>query len=191
MNEFPRDFPPIWHELSRQSANAGFTGTEYIELVEAAGVGQGDYPTCQAVGQHLIWSMVDNTGLDVDTAIKQLKATDPSFNMEGGSWTNERSWVDGYREVMEPMERLSVEFHSVFDEMVAVDPGLTSSSWYRAALLYNLVGQTSCYRYWGHGRWTEYAKSIYNKGQDIVRKGVVQQVDSDKSEALPMQAFGY
>jgi hypothetical protein len=52
------------------------------------------------------------------------------------------------------------------------DPGVTgrfsqgeaASTNYQEALLYNLLLQTSCFRYWGQGVWTEYAQELYRRG---------------------------
>jgi len=35
-------------------------------------------------------------------------------------------------------------------------------------LFYNLLAQTSCYRYWGQSRWTDYAREICRRGSDIL-----------------------
>jgi hypothetical protein len=39
---------------------------------------------------------------------------------------------------------------------------------YRNALLHLLASQTSCYRYWGQGRWTDYGREICRRAKDIV-----------------------
>ncbi|MDD5439093.1 MAG: glycosyl hydrolase family 57, partial [Candidatus Omnitrophica bacterium] len=79
-----------------------------------------------------------------------------------GSWTNDRSWVKGYEDVLDPMNTLSVKFHQKFD-----DPASDrTSKKYREALTYLLLSQTSCFRYWGAGIWTEYAKEITRRGME-------------------------
>ena len=35
---------------------------------------------------------------------------------------------------------------------------------YRTSLLYLLLSQTSCFRYWGHGFWTDMAQEICRRG---------------------------
>ena len=40
---------------------------------------------------------------------------------------------------------------------------------YRNALYHLLASQTSCYRYWGQGRFTEMAREICRRGLDILR----------------------
>ena len=97
----------------------GFNGTEYIELLEAAGVKTGDYPTCQAVGQHKIWQKVDPdkaTPEAVAKAIEELNENDHQFHMDGASWTDDLSWVKGYENVLEPMNQLSAMFHAKYDD---------------------------------------------------------------------------
>jgi hypothetical protein len=168
MNEFPRDFPRPWHEIKGQNQGVvGCNGTEYLELLASIGITEADYPVCQGVRQHQIWQLVDPTQTDtksVENAIIALKATDPQFHMDGASWTDNLSWVQGYENVLEPMQQLSVRFHQKFDDLVAADPTVTTRSDYQAALLYNLLVQTSCFRYWGQGTWTEYARELYRRG---------------------------
>ena len=85
--------------------------------------------------------------------------------MDGGSWTNNISWVRGYENVLTPMNQLSVEFHAKLDTR-QVD---TNSHEYRNALFHLLVSQTSCFRYWGQGVWTDYAREISRRGSDILK----------------------
>jgi Glycosyl hydrolase family 57 len=168
MNEFPRDFPRPWQEMRGQSNGVvGCNGTEYLELIAAAGVSEADYPVCQGVQQHKIWQQVnpaDTTTEKVAQAIELLKSTDHQFSMDGASWTSNLSWVQGYDNVLEPMYQLSVLFHQKFDALVAADSSVTKRSDYQTALLYNLLVQTSCFRYWGQGTWTEYARELYRRG---------------------------
>ncbi|MEO1134967.1 MAG: glycosyl hydrolase family 57, partial [Cyanobacteria bacterium J06639_1] len=99
MNEFPRGFMPVWDDIQQNGRGAegvvGLNGTEYLELIEAAGVSPEDYPTCQAVHQHKIWAKVtpdQATPEAVEAAIADLKQTDHQFSMDGASWTNDLSW---------------------------------------------------------------------------------------------------
>ncbi len=172
MNEFARDFQPVWSEIKNESGVVGFNGTEYIELLEAAGVKAEDYPTCQAVGQHKIWLKVEPkkaTPKKVAKAIEELKATDHQFHMDGASWTNDLSWVKGYENVLEPMNQLSAMFHQKYDSLVAKDPSVTKTPEYQEALLYVLLVETSCFRYWGQGTWTDYARELYRRGEALLK----------------------
>jgi hypothetical protein len=172
MNEYPRDFQPIWSEIKNNGDVVGLNGTEYIELIEAAGVNPEDYPTCQAVQQHKIWQKVDPdkaTPEAVEAAIADLKATDHRFHMDGASWTDNLSWVQGYDNVLEPMNRLSALFHAKYDALVQQDPSVTQRPDYQEALLYNLLVQTSCFRYWGQGTWTDYARELYRRGEALLK----------------------
>ncbi len=172
MNEFARDFQPVWHQIKDGGSDTvGFNGTEYLELLEAAGVDPDDYPACQAVGQHKIWQRVNPdraTPEAVEQAIADLKATDHQFHMDGASWTNDLSWVKGYDNVLEPMNKLSALFHQKYDAQVQADPSVTQSSKYKAALLYTMLVETSCFRYWGQGTWTDYARELYRRGENLV-----------------------
>ncbi|CAD5945352.1 hypothetical protein PCC9214_02202 [Planktothrix tepida] len=175
MNEYPRDFFRIYYEMRDQNPeNSGvvaLNGTEYLELLEASGVNPEDYPTCQGVHQHKIWQHVDPhqaTPEAVETAIAHLKQTDHSFQMEGASWTNNLSWVQGYENVLEPMKQLSIAFHQKYDSLVQQNPNITKDVHYQQALLYNLLLQTSCFRYWGQGTWTDYAQELYRRGMELL-----------------------
>lgn len=169
MNEFPRDFPPLWYDI-KNSDVVGVNGTEYLELLEASGVSEDDFPVCQAVGQHKIWQRVgDNiTPEGVQGAIAFLTENDHQFHTEGASWTNDLSWVKGYENVLQPMNQLSALFHQKYDVLIEESPEITKRQDYQEALLYNLLLQTSCFRYWGQGTWTDYAKQLYQRGLEIL-----------------------
>jgi hypothetical protein len=172
MNEFPRGFNPVWQEI--QAGNdgvVGMNGTEYLELIAAAGVKESDFPVCQAIGQAKIWARVNPdqaTPAAVAEAIGDLNAHDHQFHMDGASWTNDLSWVKGYENVLEPMNRLSARFHEKYDALVASDPTVTQSQEYQEALLYLMLVETSCFRYWGQGTWTDYARHLYDKGMALL-----------------------
>jgi hypothetical protein len=173
MNEFPQAFIQAHQRIARQDSDHGtvaLNGSEYLDLLDAAGVKTADYPCIQAIQQHKLWRLVGNhpTAETTATAIAELHASDPDFSMAGASWTNHLSWVDGYHNVLEPMQRLSAQFHQRFDPLVAADPGVTTSPRYQEALLYVLLLETSCFRYWGQGTWTDYAREIYRRGEAII-----------------------
>jgi hypothetical protein len=120
----------------------------------------------QPINQNIIWQRVGKrpTPKAVEDAIKEAKEHNARFAMEGGSWTNNLSWVKNYEAVLNPMHKLSVLFHSRTDNR----PVDKRSHAYRAALTYLLASQSSDYRYWGEGRWTDFAKEIIRRGEDIV-----------------------
>ena len=130
MNEFPSAFIQAHHRIAAQGSDPGtvaINGTEYLELLEAAGVGCRDFPPIQAVQQHKLWQQLSGppSPATTEAAIARLQASDPSFSMAGASWTNNLSWVEGYANVLEPLARLSADFHRLFDEQVAQDPSVT------------------------------------------------------------------
>jgi hypothetical protein len=169
MNEFPGMFKRVWHEIRQTGAGnpsvAGINGTEYLELLAAAGITADMFPVCQALGQHQLWQQVGDTPTPdaVATAIATLQQQNGSFSMEGGSWTSDRSWVSGYDNVMQPMQRLSARFHRLSEHL-----GDRQGSAYHRALLYTLLLETSCFRYWGQGGWTDYAQSLYRQGLSAI-----------------------
>lgn len=177
MNEFPNAFKQAWWDMvnngNGKSGVVGMSGTEYLELIEAAGCKLEDFPMCQPVGQHQIWQQVNLDNYqpeDVENAIQKLKQTNPHFHMDGGSWTNHISWVKGYENVLSPMYELSSLFHQKFDKFLLSDTAssVTKQSDYRQVLLHNLLLQTSCFRYWGQGSWTDYAREIYQRGKNLL-----------------------
>jgi hypothetical protein len=175
MNEYPRDFFRIYHEIrdggGGKTGVVPLNGTEYLEIIEAAGVSPDDYPICQAINQYKIWQRVDPdnaTPEAVEKALTQLKETDHQFHMDGASWTNDLSWVKGYENVLGPMNQLSAAFHLKYDSLVQQQPSVTQLFEYQQALLYNLLLQTSCFRYWGQGAWTDYARELYQRGEALL-----------------------
>jgi hypothetical protein len=66
------------------------------------------------------------------------------------------------------MNQLSAKFHEKYDPQVQADPAVTQRQDYQEALLYNLLVQTSCFRYWGQGTWTDYARELYRRGEALV-----------------------
>jgi hypothetical protein len=174
MNEFPGGFRKAWHEMAQQgggtSGVVGLTGTEYLELLAAAGCTPDMFPACQAIGQYQLRDWMPSTTSEpsaVNKAIERAKRANPNFHMEGASWTNDRSWVQGYENVLGPMYRLSALFHEKIDPLTATED-MTRQFPYRNALLHNLLLQSSDFRYWGKGAWTDYAKEIYRRGQAIL-----------------------
>jgi hypothetical protein len=179
MNEFPPAFLQAHRRLAEEQGAADCTvalnGSEYLELLAGAGIGEADLPPIQAVQQHRLWQRLAEAdaagaaGTDaVARAIADLQAADGSFSMAGASWTNNLSWVEGYANVLEPMQQLSARFHARFDPLVAADPAVTATPAYQQALLHLLLLETSCFRYWGQGTWTDYATEIHRRGMALL-----------------------
>ena len=174
MNEFPPAFIQSHQRIAAAGDGPGtraLNGSEYLELLAAAGVHAADFPAIQAAGQHRLWQQVDPSAAAgggaaaLEAAIAALQAADPGFAMAGASWTNDISWVEGYANVLEPMQELSARFHQRFDPLVAADPAVTRSRSYQEALLHLLLLETSCFRYWGQGTWTDYARELHRRGE--------------------------
>ncbi|QEY32692.1 glycosyl hydrolase family 57 [Synechococcus sp. RSCCF101] len=170
MNEFPGSFQQAYQRLASEPgdgpATVAINGSEYLALLEAGGIDPAAYPVIQAVQQHTLWSRAGDppNPESVAAAIRELKAAGGSFSMDGASWTNSISWVSGYENVLEPMQALSARFHELFDPWLVEDPSLTSTPHYQDALLHLLLLQTSCFRYWGQGTWTDHAREIHRRG---------------------------
>ncbi len=165
MNEFPENYKRVWYEIGQEGV-VGLNGTEYLELLTAAGISEKDFEPIQPLHQSAVWKRIGSkpTRESIQRALDEAKRSDHRFHMEGGSWTNNLSWVKNYGDVLDPMNGLSARFHEKIDGK----PLDKNSRRYRNALLYLLVCQTSCYRYWGQGRWTDYAKEIIRRGHEIL-----------------------
>ena len=165
MNEFPPAFMKTYNEM-QDGRVVAMNGSEYIEFVKQAGLKESDFIPVQPISQHRIWQKVAQPGPHAaDAAIDRIKQEDSSFNLDKGSWTNDKNWVKGYEDVLDPINQLSAAFHKKVDGR-KID---TNSAEYRAALLHLLVSQTSCFRYWGSGVWTDYAKEICRRGMEAVK----------------------
>jgi hypothetical protein len=166
MNEFPAAYMQAFQEIETEGV-VGINGSEYLEFVRHdGGLNEKSFVPVEPVSQHRIWERVKEYGPGAcDRAIQEVHEKDSGFNLDKGSWTNDRNWVKGYEDVLDPINKLSVMFHKKFDgERVNA-----RSSAYRKALLYLLLSQTSCFRYWGQGIWTEYAKEICRRGMEALK----------------------
>ena len=160
MNEFPGMFRQAMSESSG-SRTPAMNGTEYLEHVFSLGFKEEDFPVIQPKWTKLLFENF-KPGDDLAAAIEKCKKADGRFNMEGGSWTNNISWTKGYENVIGPMEKASALFAEKTKNIPASDIR------YRKALFHLLSSQTSCYRYWGQGIWTDYGAEICRRAIDIL-----------------------
>lgn len=165
MNEFPSKYGDVVNECNG-SETVLMNVTEYLEHLFALGVKESDFPVVQPIFQKVIWErFTPGQGSEkLAKAIEDLKKMDHRFHMDGGSWTNNISWVNGYQNVLDPMLKLS----SLFNEKVLSRKPETAEHRYRNALFHLLTSQTSCFRYWGQGDWTQYGIEICRRGMDII-----------------------
>jgi len=167
MNEFPPKYLEVMTECSGSQTPA-VNITEYLENLESRGIKEEDFPQIQPVMQKLIWGRLkDAAGAEaLAKVIEQLGKEDSRFHMEGGSWTNNISWVRGYEHLLGPMESASV----LFAEKV-LEGGISSADTrYRNALYHLLMTQTSCFRYWGEGIWTDYGRELCRRTMEILER---------------------
>jgi hypothetical protein len=166
MNEFPPAYYQAFAEIGREGVVA-MNGSEYLEFIKQKGLKEKDFTSVQPVSQHRIWEKVVDFGpLACDEALKKLAESGQPLNLDRASWTNDRSWVKGYENVLDPIDKLSATFHEKYPSE-KVD---FKSKSFQEALLYLLLSQTSCFRYWGEGIWTEYAKEICRRGMEALPK---------------------
>ncbi len=165
MNEFPSKFMEVVHESSG-SDTPMMNATEYLEHLFAAGIKEKDLPPVQPLFQKMIWDRIKpGAGPEkLAKAIEDCKGADDRFHMDGGSWTSDLSWVKGYDNILGPMEKLSARFN----EQVLAKKAPTDEDRFRNALYHLLSAETSCYRYWGQGLWTDYGREIIRRADDII-----------------------
>ena len=169
MNEFPPMYTQSIQSIGTEGTVA-LNGSEYLEFLEDDGINPADFTPVQPISQHRIWEKVTKFEPQaVNKAIQELQKQDSSFNLDKGSWTSDRNWVKGYDQVLDPINQLSASFHEKFDQKNADH----ASRSYKEALLYLLLSQTSCFRYWGQGVWTDYARELCRRGMEVIQKGKV------------------
>ncbi|MDP1854102.1 MAG: glycosyl hydrolase family 57 [Candidatus Omnitrophota bacterium] len=163
MNEFPDAYCRAFSDIANEGT-VSMNGSEYLEFVNKEGLKEKDFIPVQPVSQHKIWEIVGKNYHPgtCDEAIKKIHEKDQHFNLDRGSWTNDKNWVKGYEHVLDPINKLSVTFHDKYGD------GFSGGKNYQEALLYLLLSQTSCFRYWGSGIWTEYAKEICRRGMSAL-----------------------
>ena len=165
MNEFPPKYLEVVRECSGTRTPI-LNVTKYLEQLFAGGVQPDDLPAIQPLFQHRIWQqLAPGDGPErLAEVVNQLRTDDDRFHMEGGSWTNDLSWVRGYDDVLIPMERAS----SLFHEQVLARGVARDDPAYRNALFHLLTAETSCFRYWGQGIWTDYGTELSRRTAEIV-----------------------
>lgn len=166
MNEFPSAYNIAFQEIGSEGT-VGMNGSEYLDLVRQTGLKEDSFMPVQSVSQSRIWEFLKEYSPGAaDRAIEKVKEKYPGFSLEKASWTNDKDWVKGYEHVMDPILGLSIAFHEKIDNR---DIDKTRPV-YKEALLYLLLSQTSCFRYWGTGIWTDYAKEICRRGMEALGK---------------------
>jgi hypothetical protein len=164
MNEFPSGYKQAVRRFGTEGVVA-VNGTEYLELLEQAGVRDRMFPACRPIHQGEVFARITRWEPGAaDRAIADIKRDRPNFTLDGGSWTNNISWVAGYENVLTPMNALSARFHQVLDGR-AVD---ANGHAYRNALFHLMAAETSCFRYWGQGVWTDYGRELCRRGAEIL-----------------------
>lgn len=162
------EFPPKYMQVVRESASDTplMNVSEYLAHLFALGVRKEDLPAIQPIFQKRIWDRFTAAAgpEELERVIEELRRDDPRFHVEGGSWTNNLSWVRGYDTLLDPMARVS----SLFFQKVLRAGVPSHEHRYRSALFHLLASQTSCYRYWGQGVWVDYGREICRRATEIL-----------------------
>ncbi len=164
MNEFPGKYRQVVRESSG-SSTALLNVSEYLDLLRSLGVDLAQLPLLQPLHQKRIWERCPpGAGPErLAQALSELEREGGGFHVEGGSWTNDISWVRGYEGLLNEMQQASALFH----ERVASSGAAADEPRYRNALLHLMCAQTSCFRYWGQGQWTEYGRELCRRVREI------------------------
>ena len=111
MNEFPPKYMDVTREAS-WSDTPPVNVSEYLEYLDSIGIREEQFPAIQPIMQKRIWDRFQSgDGPEaLEKVIEELRKEDHRFHMEGGSWTNNLSWVRGYESVLGPMEQVSALF---------------------------------------------------------------------------------
>jgi hypothetical protein len=166
MNEFPPKFLQVMRESSESSCPP-MNVSEYLDLLSAAGISPEEFPAVQPLLQKRIWDRFDGGGPEaLESALEKLRQEDPKFHVEGGSWSQHISWVRGYENVLTPMQEAS----EIFAARVTGAGIPTSDPRYRAALFLLLTSQTSCFRYWGQGLWTDFGLELCRRTTELITR---------------------
>ncbi len=163
MNEFPQKYFEVMREAS-DSDTPPVNVTEYLEYLDSLGVREQDFPAIQPIMQKRIWDRARDTirSRRVAESMEQLRKEDNRFHMEGGSWTNNISWVRGYADVLGRWSKPAPS--SPRRPRGFRHPNNVTGM----RLFHLLTTQTSCYRYWGTGFWTDYARELCRRTNDIL-----------------------
>ncbi len=167
MNEFPPKYLEVVRECSG-SHTPVVNVTEYLEYLFSLGITEHHLPVLQPKNQKLLWEHFQpGDGHErLSQVIERLRHQRHDFHMEGGSWTNDISWVRGYESLLKPMDEVSALFYEkvIKAEIPSSDPR------YRRALFHLLVCQTSCFRYWGQGIWVDYGRELCRRAREILER---------------------
>ena len=113
MNEFPPKYLEVVRE-ARGSPTPLLNVTEYLEQLFATGISR-ERPAgvAAAVPEADLGRMAARRrpGAARRRSSSSCAHEDDRFHVEGGSWTNDISWVRGYDHVLVPMEQVSSLFH--------------------------------------------------------------------------------
>src|SRR2546423_3535199 len=114
MNEFPSGYRQAVCRFGTEGVVA-VNATEYLELLEQAGVRDRMFPACRPINQGVVFARITKWEPGAaDRALEEIRREKPQFNLEGGSWTNNISWVRGYGNLLSGIDQLSARFHQTF-----------------------------------------------------------------------------
>lgn len=165
MNEFPPKYEEVVTEASGSDVPLMHV-SEYLGHLDTLGVDPEKFPQVRPLYQKRIWDRFTpgDPKEQLTAVIMSLKEEDHAFHVDGGSWTSDISWIEGYNDVLGPMEQASALF---FEKVI--QKGVPSRSYaYQNALFHLMCTETSCFRYWGEGLWADYGREFARRSIEII-----------------------
>ncbi len=166
MNEFPPKYKSVFNHEIANSGVVSLNGTEYLELLAGLGCGEEKFIPIRPIWQHRVWAKVgvNPSPEAVAEAIEECSKEDWRFHMDrdGGNWTQNLTWTKGYERELSEIENVSALFHEKYK---VPQP---ESDQYRRALIHLMLCETSCFRYWGQGIFTDYARELVRRTRAIL-----------------------
>lgn len=175
MNEFPSAFKRAWHAMRQQGGGCtgvvGCCGTEYLELLAAAGVSSDQLPRCQRQGHYRLWQRLGDTPTTADWSAAIAADDSTQASTLTSAWDGDEGQTGDQARILRLIQQLSTDFHRTVAPLQEDSEEHLSqrrSQPYQNALLHNLLLQTSCFRAWDQTTWTDYAQEIYRRGKAIL-----------------------
>ena len=164
MNEFPGKYIEVVREASGSDVPL-MNATEYLEHLFAWASSEADLPEIQPLYHDRIWERMQ-PGDGPERLDRSSRSCEGGRPLPHGRRQLDQQHLlgAGLRNVLGPMEEAS----ALFNDKVTRRQLPTDERRYRNALFHLLASQTSCYRYWGQGHWTDYGREICRRAGEIL-----------------------
>ena len=168
MNEFPPKFLQVMREASGSQTPA-MNVTEYLEHLAAAGVHEEDFPPGRPLFHKRIWERLQDGSGPRETGDRDR----PNF---GGGRTVFTSKA-AVGPASDPGSRLRKRHAARWRpparpsrKRATIQQPMCPIRIIERALFHLLLCQTSCFRYWGQGAWTDYGRELCSAQTQCARQ---------------------